>query len=126
MGPDDELLECTFLIPLVRNSDRQPHQPICWDAGLEDALYAEFGGLTGPQLIYRAIRPIPGQYRDDAGMRVHDESWQYLAIVPRSRLDVLRQILRRAANTFDQESILLTVTGRAEFLRGTEEDGFLV
>jgi hypothetical protein len=107
MASDDELLECTFLIPLVRNSDRQLHQPLCWGA-LEDALYSEFGGLTGPQLIYRAIRPVRGQYQDDVGGRVYDESWQYLAVVPRGRLNVLRRILRQAANTFDQESIYLT------------------
>jgi hypothetical protein len=124
LGPDDELLECAFLIPLVRNSDRQPHQPICWSA-LEDALYLEFGGDTGPELIHRAVRPTPGAYRDDSGTRAHDESWRYIAAVPRRRLDDLRRILGRAANTFDQESIYLSVAGVVEFVRGTEEDGYL-
>jgi hypothetical protein len=38
----------------------------------------------------------------------------------------LRRIVRQAANMFDQESLYLSVAGIVEFVRGTEEDGFLV
>ena len=33
-----ELVECAFLVPLVRNGDRAPHQPAAWNA-LQDALF---------------------------------------------------------------------------------------
>ncbi|MBA2447105.1 MAG: hypothetical protein H0V51_03670 [Chloroflexi bacterium] len=45
--------------------------------------------------------------------------------MPRERLDDLRQILRQAANTFDQEAVYLSVAGRVEFVRGTEANGYL-
>ena len=125
MVQDDELVECAFLIPLVRNSDRQPHRPACWNA-LHDALFSRFGGRTGPELIYRTIRPVPGEYRDDAGTRVTDENWRYIAAVPRRRLDDLRRLLRQAANTFDQDEIYLSVAGLVEFLGPSPEDGSLL
>ncbi len=118
MISNDEWLECAFLIPLVRNSDRRPHRPLCWNA-LVDALYDEFGGDTGPELIYRAIRPTPGEYRDDASVRIADESWRYLVAVPRQRLDALRRIRSTRSHS------ILSVAGIVEFVRGTADDGFL-
>lgn len=120
-----ELIECAFFIPLVRDRDRQPHQPSCWNA-LQDVLYTEFGGSSGPEAIYRSIRPVPGQYQSQAGARVQDESWRYVVAVPRARLDDLRRILRKARNTFDQEAIYLSVAGSVEFVSGTEQDGYLL
>ena len=119
-----EVVECAFLIPLTRNSDQKPHRPLCWNA-LQDALYQEFGGDTGPEAIYRSVRPVPGEYRGENGVRVQDESWRYIVAVPRDRLDSLRRILRKAANTFDQESIYLSIAGIVEFVKGSEEDGYL-
>ncbi len=124
-GPPSELVECSFLIPLVRDSDRVPHQPLCWRS-LEDALYSAFGGSSGPDLIYRGVRPARGEYQSDVGARVRDESWRYIVAVSRARLDELRLILRKVANTFDQEAIYLSIAGSVEFVRGTEEDGYLV
>jgi hypothetical protein len=125
MGRPDEVVECAFLIPLVRDSDRRPHQSSCWNA-LQDALFERFGGSTGPDLIYRAVRPVRGEYRSESGERVSDESWRYLVAVPRSDLDELRSILRRAANTFDQEAIYLTVAGIVELVTGSDAEGFLL
>ena len=49
-----------------------------------------------------------------------------VAALSRARLDDLRAVLRRAANTFDQEAIYLTVAGIVEFVTATEADGFLL
>ena len=125
MSDPDELVECSFLIPLVRDSNKQPHQPVYWNA-LQDALFGCFGGSTGPDVVYRAVRPVRGEYESESGARVLDESYRYIVATPRRRLDELRSILRRARNTFDQESIYLSVAGIVEFVTGTEEDGFLL
>ena len=125
MSRSDEVVECAFPIPLVRHTDRKSHQPLCWNA-LQDALFERFGGSTGPDVIYRSVRPVPGEYRAESGERVGDESWRYFAAVPRARLDELRSVLRRAANTFDQQAIYLSVAGIVEFVTSTEADGFLL
>jgi hypothetical protein len=125
MPEGGKLVECAFLVPLVRNSDRAPHQPAAWNA-LQDALFEAFGGSSGPELIYRSVRPVPGDYRDAGGERIADESWRYVVALPRRRLNDLRALLRRAANTFDQEAIYLSVAGMVEFVTGNEADGYLL
>ena len=40
-------IECWFLIPIVRDSDRRPHQPILWRL-LEEALT---WGWKGPEEV---------------------------------------------------------------------------
>lgn len=120
----DPIVECCFLIPLVRNSDGTLHQPLAWNS-LDDALYATFQGGTGPEQIFVAIRAVPGQYRGRRGERIRDQSYRYLAAIPTGRIEELRALLRRAANTFDQECIYLSVRGVVEFVEGRPVDGFL-
>ncbi len=127
MSREGELVECAFLMPLVRDSDRKRHRPSRWRA-LENALYGEFGGYSGPEplhRVHRAAHPSLGEYESDVGLRVSDRSRRYIVAMLRERLDDLRQILRQAANTFDQEAVYLSVAGRVEFVRGTEANGYL-
>ena len=119
----DPIVECSFLVPLVRNSTKKPHQPLVWNA-LEDALYAKFGGSTVEQL-YQALRPVDGQYQGVAGERIRDQSRRYLAAIPASRVDELRDLLARVANSFDQECVYLSIRGVVEFVAGTPTAGFL-
>jgi len=41
---------CTFLIPVVRDSDRRLHSPLVWRL-LQNALVDTFGALTGPESV---------------------------------------------------------------------------
>lgn len=54
---------CVFLIPLVRDSDREPHSPVAWRL-LQDALIGRFGALSGPEIVvcYRSLQPVPGAW----------------------------------------------------------------
>jgi len=116
---------CEFVIPLVRDGDRSPHQPSAWSA-LHDALFRCFDGFMGPQAVYRIRDGTPGQYRSETKGRVEDECRQYRIGMPRDRVDELRALLRKAANTFDQEEIFLVILeGDMDFLSATEEDGYL-
>ena len=57
---------------------------------------------------------------------IQDVSRCYLVAIPEAKIDVLRQILRKAANTFDQKAMYLSVQGVVEFIAATETDGYLV
>jgi hypothetical protein len=118
---------CVFLIPVVRDSDRQPHPPILWRL-LQDALLGRFDGMSGPETVvhYRTVDPVAGTWSPAAGPEpVEDLSRRYTVAIPEDRLDDLRALLRRAGNSFDQRAIYLEVAGYAEFLEVGPEDGFL-
>lgn len=112
------------MIPLVRNSDERPHGSLAW-RDFDDEMNRTFvDGSTGPERLYQ-VAPVPGRYSDSQGRQVQDESWRYYIALPSSRIDQLRTVLKRACNTFDQESIYLSVGGRVELVYGKPEDGFL-
>ena len=68
-------MECSFLLPIVRDSDRSTHPPIVWRL-LQDAIRAAFPqGHSGPELMYRDIETVPGSYVEGVTKRiVRDES----------------------------------------------------
>ena len=121
----EDLVECSFLVPLVRNTNKKKHSSSVWQA-LERTLYETFGGGTGPEQIYRSVSHTPGFYEDDSGGFTPDESFRYLVALRRDEFDRLRAILRKVANSFDQECIYLRKPGgEVEFVRAGEDDGFL-
>jgi hypothetical protein len=70
---NERLVECSFLLPIVRDSDRASHPPIVWRL-LQDAIRAAFPqGHSGPELLY--VETVPGEYVEDATKKlVRDES----------------------------------------------------
>ncbi|HSL81779.1 MAG TPA: hypothetical protein VLF66_03330 [Thermoanaerobaculia bacterium] len=118
---------CVFLVPLVRDSDRQPHAPILWHL-LQDALLRLVGGFTGPEtvLYYRHRETTRGLWSPaDGEIPVEDLSRKYVVAVPQERTDELRGLVRRIGNSFGQRVLYLEVAGYAELLEVRPEDGFL-
>ena len=123
---EERLVECAFLLPIVRDSDRALHPPIVWRL-LQDAIRAAFPqGHSGPELLYKDVVTVPGEYVEDATKKVvRDQSRRYTIAISRSKLEELRRLLRRAANTFDQKAIYLSVAGEVEFVTPRPDDGTL-
>lgn len=123
---EERLVECSFLVPLVRDSDRVVHPPIAW-SHFQDAMREAFPkGHTGPEVMYKEVETVPGEYVDEAAKKVvGDVSRRYIVAIPRSKLEDLRQLLRKVANTFDQKAIYLSVAGEVEFVTPRPEDGML-
>jgi len=123
---EEPLLECRFMIPVVRNSDRKPHSPLAWRV-LQDAIRREYPkGHTGPENFYHASSLVPGEYEEEAtGHTVKDLSRQYTIALSESQLEELRNLLGKAAITFDQEAIYLSVSGKVEFIKPETEEGLI-
>ena len=82
---EERLVECSFLLPIVRDSDRAPHPPIVWRL-LQDAIRAAFPqGHSGAELLYKEVETVPGECVEDATKTVvRDESRRYTVAIPRS------------------------------------------
>lgn len=120
-------IECWFLLPIVRNSDGGPHPSVLWRL-LEEALSEGWGGWTGPESVQwgRKKDVVPGGWKPEgADAPIADENRKYTVFMPPAELDTLRSLLRKAANSFDQQEILLSVHGRRERIIPTPKDGFL-
>ena len=79
----ERILECAFLVPVVRDSDRQPHGALAWRM-LQEALFVLFRGYTGAESVYRLDTPVPGAYEDEGtSRRVEDQSLRYIVAVDR-------------------------------------------
>ena len=115
-------MELSFLVPEVRNSDRQLHQPIAWRL-LQDEIRRRFpGGLSGPENFYRAVDLVPGEYAGAPGdPPICDRSRRYILALPARRIDEVRELLSKAAVTFDQEAMYLCVAGAVEFIAPGDE-----
>lgn len=59
----------------------------------------------------------------DIGRRVYDACRRYTLAIPEAQVERLRSVLRKAANTFDQKRLYLSVAGIVEFV--TPGDGDL-
>ena len=115
MSGAEEEIGTWFLIPLVRSSNGQPHVVELWRC-LREEVYGIAGGWTGPESVkvLRKGDPVPGGWRNPkTGAPEEDESRKHTVIVPRSKVGALREVLLRAANSFDQKEILFMVQDRA-------------
>ena len=115
-------MEVSFLVPEVRNSDRQPHQPIAWRL-LQDEIRRTFPeGHSGPENFYRAVDVVPGEYSGAPGdPPICDRNRRYILALPPARIDELRHLLGKVAVTFDQEAMYLSVAGVVEFITPGDE-----
>src|SRR5438132_13707713 len=105
---DERRVQCEFFIPIVRNGDKKPHQPIAWNLLGNEIRRAFPAGHSGPETFYRGDTLVPGEYEDSpADPPMTDTSRRYLLAIPASKVEDLRQLLRKAANTLDPRAIYL-------------------
>jgi hypothetical protein len=123
---DERRVQCEFFIPIVRDSDKQPHQPVAWNLLVNEIRRVFPAGHTGPETFYRGDALVPGEYEAAPGTApIADTSRRYILAIPEGKVNDLRALLRMAAHTFDQQAIYLSIAGTVEFLIPTDEDGYL-
>lgn len=84
--------------------------------------------MTGPEsvLYYRKPEPVPGMWSPGEGDDpVEDLSRKYTVAITARQVNELRDLIRRAGNSFYQRAMYLEVAGYAELLEVRPEDGFL-
>jgi len=123
---DERRVQREFFIPIVRDSDKQPHQPVAWDLLVNEVRRVFPAGHSGPETFYRGDALVPGEYEESPGTPpVKDVSRRYILAIPEAKVNDLRLLLRMAAHTFDQQAIYLSVAGSVEFVVPTDDDGYL-
>lgn len=101
--PEPEpLVEYTFLIPSVRDDNRQFHANGKWQ-WLNDKLHLRFGGFTTAGIVC-------GSWQDSKGKTIYDKSRVYRVAIPTSRLNELLDVLELCKFTFCQQTIYLALT----------------
>jgi hypothetical protein len=119
-------VQCEFFIPVVRNSEIKPHQPIAWNLLVNEIRRLFPAGHSGPETFYRGDALVPGEFEENPERPpVSDTSRRYLLAAPEGKPNDLRLLLKMAAHTFDQQAIYLSVAGTVEFVIATEDDGYL-
>jgi hypothetical protein len=73
-----------------------------------------------------SLELVPGGWiPEGTEQAISDESRLYHVAVPEDSLDELRSFLRKAANSFDQHEIYLSVRGFVEYVAPRPADRFL-
>jgi hypothetical protein len=121
-----ERIETWFVIPLVRNSDKKRHMAPLWGL-LRAELYRAAGGEASKRVVLEDVEESPGSWKDPAtGKPVRDKSRKYTVVIERQKAEtVLRAVLERAANSFDQDEILFLVQGTDRSVKRDHNKGFL-
>ncbi len=110
-----------------RSRTAEPHTVLAWRL-LKETLFRHFGGWSGPErvVVFQSSELVPGGWMPEGGSEpIRDGSRRYTLSLPEDRLDELRALLGKAANTFDQQAIYLSVRGYVEFIVPGPADGFL-
>ena len=119
-------VECWFLIPLVRDSDRGLSTAVMEVA--RRSLARHVGRMDRPRndAVGAKQGAVPGGWKPQGSADpIIDESRKYTVFVPPVKLDDLRSLLKKVANSFEQQEILLSIRGRRERIIPAPEDGFL-
>lgn len=58
---DERRVQCEFFIPIVRDSDQKPHQPVAWNLLVNEIRRVFPAGHSGPETFYRGDALVPGE-----------------------------------------------------------------
>lgn len=118
-------IETWFVIPTVRDSDKKKHRATLWGL-LRAELYEVAGADSWKWVILEELAPTKGSWKNPkTGKPVRDKSRKYTVVVLREKAEEIREVLFRAANSFDQQEILFMVLGVDRSVKRDPKKGFL-
>jgi hypothetical protein len=84
---DERRVQCEFFVPIVRNSDKKPHQPVAWNLLVNEIRRLFPAGHSGPETFYRGDALVPGEYEESPGSPpISDTSRRYLLAIPEGKV----------------------------------------
>jgi hypothetical protein len=123
----DNLLVVSFPVPIVRDSNRELHQPFVWDRLHEKLLHLLcqlYGGEHSRPIVY--IENINGSWQpSESDPPVKDSCRKYTVYMPQDGEPKLREFIHKVGNTFDQKTMALEIAGKAEIIVVQSSYGFL-
>ncbi len=102
------LQECSFLIPLFRDGDKNSHSPATW-LRFKNNLADLFGGFTDCGVVH-------GIWRDENRNLCEDSSRRFIVAAHVQNVRSLRELLAVACDDFQQRCIYLSIGGVVEFV----------
>jgi hypothetical protein len=102
------MIEITFLVPIVRNSDRKEHCSTAWDH-LEGRMFDLFDGFT-------RCEDVVGSWRNEHGTVVKDTSRQYKVAISSDKEGQFWDFLEQSKGVFDQMCIYAAITSKEAYL----------
>lgn len=109
--------EIRFLVPMLRNSDRQLHEITQWE-WLENQMYVEFPEGWQQLEFLQTEKSIQGTVRGhwfdrEKNEGIADECVEFIVAIPSDRLTVLFQLFEQVCVRFDQKCIYFSNGGDA-------------
>ncbi len=116
--------EIRFLVPMLRNSDRQLHDIAQWE-WLENQMYVEFPDgwqqLEFQRTDTAVLGTVRGHWFDkEKNEGIPDESVEFIVAIPPDRMTVLFQLFEDICVRFDQKCIYFSNGGDAALYHPTK------
>jgi len=124
---DIEILgkEVRFLVPMLRNSDRQLHAISQWE-WVENEMYAEFPNGWQQREVERTDTTVRGTVRGgwfdkDNNENVPDDSVEFVVALPPDQMTTVYALFEEICERFDQKCLYFTIGGDAALYHPTKE-----
>jgi hypothetical protein len=125
MGVEPLGKEVRFLIPMLRNSDRQLHDVAHWE-WIDNEMHVRYPNGWQMREVERSENTVTGKvhgwwFDKQEGKPVPDDSIELVVAVPPSEMPALYTLFEEICARFDQKCVYFTNGGDAALFRATTE-----
>lgn len=119
--------EVRFLVPILRDSDREKHEITHWE-WLEAQMHVTFPeGWHHPMRMLKEFElrgSVQGYWFDkEKSIAVPDESYEFVVALPPDRMTELHRLFEEICVRFDQKCLYFTSGGDAALYHPTKRQG---
>ena len=117
--------EVRFLIPMLRNTDRQLHDIAQWE-WIEDEMHVRYPNGWQQREVERTESTVKGKvqgrwFDKDEQKRVPDDCVEFVVALPPDQMTALFSLFKEICARFDQKCLYFTTGGDAALYYPTEQ-----